>query len=99
MTRIRDIISKTQREQLGSTSSIRTFYLDRKTDLSEVSGTGRVAEGAQFSDGTVVMRWLSGTPTTTIFDSIDDLIHIHGHGGATEVCWDGEVSHEERQAS
>lgn len=66
----------------------RRFYLERRVDISRVSGTGRVAEGVEFSDGKVVMRWISNTPTVTVFDgSIDDVVRIHGHGGSTEVVW------------
>jgi len=65
----------------------RRFYLQRRVDVNNISGTGRVAEGVQFSDGRVAMRWLSDTPTTTLFDDIDHLSRIHGHGGTTEVVW------------
>jgi len=65
----------------------RLFYLDRKVDVSRVSGTGRVAEGVEFTDGTVVMRWLSDTPTTVMFETVDHVVAIHGHGGSTELVW------------
>jgi len=65
----------------------RLFLLVRRVDQNGVSGTGAVAEGVEFSDGTVAMRWLSGTPSTTIYDSIEDTIRIHGHQGATTVEW------------
>lgn len=71
------------------------FQLIRQHDVTGISGTGLVAEGVQFSDGTVVMRWLkSGTsrpehvkPTTVVHDDIDSVIALHGHGGATFVRW------------
>lgn len=66
----------------------RTFRLVRLVDTSGVSGIGQVAEGCQFSDGTVVLRWRGPYPTTTLFDAIDDVIRIHGHGGATRVLFD-----------
>jgi len=37
---------------------MRRFLLVRDCDPSGVSGTGIVAEGVQFSDGTAVMHWL-----------------------------------------
>ena len=72
------------------------FNLHRRSDVTGISGTGVVAEGIQFSDGTVVLRWLkAGTvrpddvkPTTVIHDDIDSVVGLHGHNGATEVVWD-----------
>jgi len=74
----------------------RRFHLHRRSDITGISGTGVVAEGIQFTDGTVVVRWLTaGTarpehvkPTTVIHGDIDSVIGLHGHNGATEVVWD-----------
>lgn len=64
------------------------FYLKRTHDHSGVSGTGRVAEGIEFSDGAVSMRWMTNKARSTCFyDSIDDVIEIHGHGGSTEIVY------------
>ena len=38
---------------------MRIFSLVRHEDVSGVSGTGRVADGVEFNDGTVVLRWLT----------------------------------------
>lgn len=65
----------------------RRFRLMRHEDVSGVSGTGPVAEGVQFTDGAVALRWYGDYPTTTVWDGIDSVIAIHGHGGATEVEW------------
>lgn len=69
----------------------RTGTLVREKDISGVSGTGIVAWVVQFPDGITVTRWCS-TPTrqTCIWDSVHDLIAIHGHGGATVIQWDDE---------
>ena len=68
----------------------RTFVLHRDEDVSGVSGTGVVAEGAVFSDGTVVVRWLGKQASTTVWSSIDSMIAIaiNGHGGRTQVFYD-----------
>jgi len=66
---------------------LRTFVLERDTDVSGVSGTGTVCEGVQFSDGRCVMRWLGGLSSVAIYDSSDDLLAIHGHDGATRLVW------------
>ena len=67
--------------------SSRRFRLIRHQDVSGVSGTGPVAEGVQFTDGAVALRWYGDYPTTTVWDGIESVIAIHGHEGATEVEW------------
>jgi hypothetical protein len=62
------------------------FELHRDTDVSGVSGTGKVAEGAIFSDGEAVIHWLGQWPTTTPHPKgIASIRAVHGHGGATRV--------------
>lgn len=68
----------------------RRFHLQRHRDVSGVSGTGRVAVGVQWPDGTASVRWLGERPSTVVWDSMDDAEHVHGHGGATEIVWDDE---------
>jgi hypothetical protein len=66
---------------------MRRFVLDRAVDVSGTSGTGLVAEGIVFSDGTTVLRWTVALTSTAIYDSIEDLIEIHGHNGSTVLRW------------
>ncbi|MGI5136361.1 MULTISPECIES: hypothetical protein [unclassified Streptomyces] len=61
------------------------FYLLRSKDVTGVSGTGRVAGGDIFSDGTVAMRWNTGIRSTAFYSCLDDVLAIHGHDGATVV--------------
>jgi hypothetical protein len=61
------------------------FVLERKKDVSGISGTGIVAEGIIFSDGSVAYRWFSDTPTTTLAANIDIVRKLHGHDGNTKV--------------
>ncbi|MFI6909637.1 hypothetical protein ACIBKY_50840 [Nonomuraea sp. NPDC050394] len=61
----------------------RRFMLMRHTDVSGVSGTGVVADGVQWPDGTVVIRWRGDRPSTVQWNSIDDAIAVHGHDGKT----------------
>lgn len=63
----------------------RLFVLSRIEDESGVSGTGIVAEGVEFSDGTVALRWRSHIKSTAIYESIRACEAIHGHGGKTRV--------------
>lgn len=66
---------------------MKRFELHREHDVSGVSGVGRVAEGVQFSDGSCVLRWLTERASTVMWSSIDDVLVIHGHGGATQIVW------------
>jgi len=66
-------------------NGIRRFVLVREHDLTGVSGIGIVAEGAMFSGGLSVMRWLREPHSIGLYHSISDLITVHGHGGATQV--------------
>ena len=64
---------------------MRTFHLERLYDASGISGTGIVAEGVEFQDGTVVLHWLSEHSSTGIYNTMTDVVKIHGHNGATIV--------------
>ncbi|MCK5607665.1 hypothetical protein KAR91_37620 [Candidatus Pacearchaeota archaeon] len=81
---------KTKKKPKKKKIAMRTFKLDRHQDLSGNSGTGIVAEGAEFSDGTVALRWLTDSPTSTLYNSMDDVMKLHHHDGATEVVFDDE---------
>lgn len=66
---------------------MKRFQLVRDVDVTGVSGTGLVAEGIVFTDGTAVLRWLTDNSSTAIYTSIDMLILIHGHDGSTRIRW------------
>lgn len=70
--------------------SPRAFHLQRDDDETGVSGTGVVAEGVEFSDGTVALRWTSAWPTSVVFHErgMESVEHVHGHGGKTRVVWE-----------
>jgi hypothetical protein len=72
---------------------MRTFILLRHHDASGVSGTGTVAEGVEFSDCRCALRWVTpdAPASTGTYDSIEDVLRIHGHGGATSVVWTVEA--------
>lgn len=71
--------------------AVRRFWLDRKVDVTGVSGTGTVAEGCVFGDGTTVVRWLGDHPTTTVHPSVESVEHIHLHEGRTEFRWQDPI--------
>lgn len=68
---------------------MRTFYLVRYEDVSGVSGTGVVAQGVEFDDGTVAMRWMTEWPTSVVFHDrgAAALEAVHGHNGRTRIEW------------
>lgn len=70
----------------------RRFILRRTVDVSGASGTGHVADGVQFEDGTAVIRWRTELRSTAIYDSVEELEIIHGHAGATRVEWIDKAS-------
>jgi hypothetical protein len=61
------------------------FHLQRHEDQHGHSGCGIVAEGVIFANGKCVIQWLHKIASVATFDSIEDLVAIHGHGGTTVV--------------
>ena len=58
-----------------------------------------VAEGVEFTDGSVAMRWVVGThPSTVLYDEIEAVEEVHGHGGRTRLVWVDGVRHAGRGA-
>ena len=69
--------------------TFRRFHLIRDSDVTGISGTGVVAEGVEFSDGVVALRWRSRWPASVVFPElgIRAVEAVHGHGGASRVVW------------
>lgn len=65
----------------------RRFELHRTEDETGISGTGLVAWGVLFPDGKVATRWNSKIAQTCTWDSLEDVMAIHGHGGKTHLIW------------
>lgn len=66
---------------------MRRFYLFRIVDRTGVSGVGVIADGVEFGDGTVVLRWCSATPSIIVYHDVCDMIRVHGHDGTTQIVW------------
>jgi len=64
---------------------LREFYLQRKEDASGISGTGVVARGVILPSGKCVLEWMSFYSSVNVYKNIEDVKHIHGHEGMTEV--------------
>ncbi|MGW5529431.1 hypothetical protein [Streptomyces xanthochromogenes] len=69
----------------------RRFHLLRHRDVSGISGTGIVALGVRWPDGTASVRWLGDKPSTVHWDHFTDAEAVHGHAGATEIVWDDDA--------
>ena len=65
----------------------RNFVLNRVEDESGVSGTGPVAEGTVYWNGKATLVWRTETSSVAVYDSIEDLERVHGHGGKTKIEW------------
>lgn len=63
----------------------RLFELYRHTDVTGLSGTGVVAHGTQWPDGTVSLRWAGEWPSFSNWTDLETLLAVHGHQGATEA--------------
>jgi len=66
---------------------MRRFELHREVDASGTSGTGVVAEGVEFTDGTAALRWKVQLKSTAVYNNVVELEAIHGHNGQTKVVW------------
>ncbi|GAA1583263.1 hypothetical protein GCM10009804_44660 [Kribbella hippodromi] len=62
-----------------------------------------MAEGCQFTDGSVALRWRGDNPATAVWPNVESVLAVHGHQGATEVRWiepadapAGDVLHDVR---
>ena len=62
-------------QNIDLSPTVEAFGLYRTTDVTGISGTGLVAVGARFSDGTCVLRWNSAS--TVVWDSLEALEATH----------------------
>lgn len=45
-------------------------------------------EGVVWSDGSCTIRWLTAIPATSVWDSFDDMMAVHGHPEyGSELVW------------
>lgn len=66
---------------------MRRFYLVRSEDVSGISGLGKVADGVELPYNLVVIQWRGKIRSHEEFESVEQLLEIHGHGGKTIVEW------------
>ena len=78
---------------------MKTFRMYRTVDISATHDINQVNpldeiqfEGAVFSDGKVVIRWLTKKRSVAVWDSMEDMLAIHGHPEyGSKLIWDGET--------
>lgn len=80
-------MARKKKDPKAAQSSLCRFVLVREKDVSGTSGTGVVAEGVRLSNGQAVLHWLTQLSSVAIYHSVDVLIAIHGHDGATVLKW------------
>jgi hypothetical protein len=67
--------------------NVKLFHLDRKVDVSGISGAGIVADGVEFDDGQCVLSWRGRYHTVEILPNLKAVRDIHGHNGDTQIVW------------
>jgi hypothetical protein len=71
----------------------RPFVLVRHQDVSGVSGTGVVAEGVVWSDGSASLHWFGPYSSVTLWRTgIEAIEAVHGHGGSTQIRYLDDVA-------
>jgi len=66
----------------------RRFYLRRNVDVTGASGTGVVAHGVMWPDGTASVRWATERKSIVFWDGgFEDTEAVHGPGGATQLVF------------
>ncbi len=70
--------------------SVRIGHIMRHEDVHGISGTGRVADVFEATNGKCVVIWISAHSSVNIYDHIKDVETTHSHGGKTLVVWDWE---------
>lgn len=76
---------------------MKTYTLVRNEDETGNSGTGPVAKAVEFDDGTAVLKWdgrtnALGVSSMVVYQSIEDLVKVHGHGGKTVLVPDSDMA-------
>ena len=62
----------------------------RHEDVHSVSGTGKVADVFEATNGKCIVVWISPHSSTNIYDNVKHVESTHSHGGKSLVVWDYE---------
>lgn len=72
---------------LSNHQASRRFFLYRFEDATGLIGVGVVADGVQFPDGTVVLRWRGYYPSTVVYENLAAVEHLHCQDGQNKIAW------------
>ncbi|MDT0306852.1 hypothetical protein RM780_07730 [Streptomyces sp. DSM 44917] len=73
----------------------RRFHLQRHTDVVGATGTGHVADGVVWPDGTATVHWRGEDNSDAFWSTgIPGIRRRSCHDGATEIVWDDPASDE-----
>ena len=75
---------------MGPGDDCRVFKVHRLGDVSGTSGTGDVALGVIFPDGTTVVQWQTRARSVVVYSSWVDALYIHGHKDQTGFVFDAD---------
>jgi hypothetical protein len=70
--------------------SVRVGHIMRHEDVHGVSGTGKVADVFEATNGKCIVVWNSAHTSVNVYDHIKDVETTHSHGGKSLVHWDYE---------
>jgi hypothetical protein len=70
--------------------SVRIGHMMRHEDVHGVSGTGKVADVFEATNGKCIIVWRSAHSSVNVYDNIKHLESTHSHGGKSLVIWDWE---------
>ena len=70
--------------------SVRVGHLMRHEDVHGVSGTGKVADVFEATNGKCIVVWISPHSSTNIYDNVKHVESTHSHGGKSMVVWEWE---------
>jgi hypothetical protein len=59
----------------------------RHSDINGLSSVGVVAVGVVYPNGQAHMQWISYKTSFEMHSTVENLIDIHGHSGATSLVW------------
>lgn len=74
-------------EDRPSTDAPRRFKLERTSDPTGISGTGTVADGVVWPDGSLTLKWRGERSSVVLWKNLEHMLDVHGHGGATTIRW------------
>jgi hypothetical protein len=83
--RIRPTKRKIQAQGGTRKTRMRRFLVIRNQEVSDIPNSDVIAEGTVFSDGMSVIRWLREPCSMSVFNTVDDVLAVHGHEGKTQL--------------